>query len=84
MATLLYADGRREKVEPKNGTDFSLEELQGFVGGCVEIVRAPKEQILIVDDEGVLKEKELNCQASRIVKTFIAGDALLCESCQVR
>ena len=29
MALLVKVDGSAETVEPKNGTSFSLEELQG-------------------------------------------------------
>ena len=32
---LLKANGTKCDVLPKNGTDFSIEELQGFVGGYV-------------------------------------------------
>lgn len=33
MAQLINTDGSIKKVEPKNGTDFELEELQKFVDG---------------------------------------------------
>lgn len=32
MAKIYRANGDVETVEPKNGTDFQLEELQGIVG----------------------------------------------------
>lgn len=84
MALLIKTDGTEEKVEPKNGTDFSLEELQGFIGGLIEIVRATKNRILVVDDEGLFKEKEINWVASHYARTFIVGDALLCTNEEVR
>ena len=37
-AILIEATGRVQGVFPANGTDFSLEELQGFVGGYIEII----------------------------------------------
>lgn len=38
MAKIIYTDGREVDVTPKNGTDFSLEELQEVVGGYIEII----------------------------------------------
>lgn len=35
---ILYVDGREEFIEPKNGTDFSLEELKTIVGGYIQVV----------------------------------------------
>lgn len=37
-ATIIYPDGREEKVSPANGNDFSLEEVQKIVGGYIEVV----------------------------------------------
>ena len=84
MATLIHTDGTIETVKPQNGTDFSLEELQGFVGGLIEIVPATRGRILVVDDEGVLKQKEVNWCASYYARQFIVGDALLCKSTEVK
>ena len=33
MATLIKADGTQTEIQPQNGTDFSLEELQKYVDG---------------------------------------------------
>lgn len=33
LSTVIFTDGAQKNVEPSNGTDFSLEELRGFVGG---------------------------------------------------
>lgn len=39
MAYLIKTDGTVTEVHPANGTNFSLEELQKFVGGHIELVR---------------------------------------------
>lgn len=53
MDSILYTtDGGRRKVTPSNGTDFSLEELQGFVGGYIEIIRLGDNRLVIVNEEG--------------------------------
>ena len=54
-ARLIKEDGRLTEIEPKNGTDFKLKELQDYIGGLIEIVYLPNEFILIVDEEGLLK-----------------------------
>lgn len=35
MAKLVKADGSFSTIEPKNGKRFTLEELQGYVGGDI-------------------------------------------------
>lgn len=78
MATLLYADGRKETVNPKNGKTFELEELQGFVHGNIEIVHVRGNRLLVVDDEGLFKQLPMNFNASSVAGMLIVGDALLC------
>ena len=39
LSTVIFTDGAKKNVEPSNGTDFSLEELRGFVGGHIELVK---------------------------------------------
>jgi hypothetical protein len=96
MAILLRADGTEETVTPKNGTDFKLEELQGFVGGYIEIVsyfwtpqsrRRHRGKILVINEEGKLNGLPHNLRASEIYDApfdVIVGDALLCEEGEVQ
>ena len=83
MATLLYADGRKETVKPSNGKTFELEELQGFVHGYIEIVNVSEGRLLVVDDEGLFKPLSLNPNASAVAEMLIVGDALLCNSDEI-
>lgn len=58
MAELIKADGTVTVVTPKNGKVFTLEELRGFVGGCIEIVAVPPwdgSRLAVCDEEGKLK-----------------------------
>jgi hypothetical protein len=68
MATILYPDGRTEEVQPQNGTDFQLGELQAFVGGHIEVVpiRGDPRRILVVNEEGRLLGLPRNEQATRV------------------
>lgn len=52
LSTVIFTDGAQKNVEPSNGTDFSLEELRGFVGGHIELVRLSKSQVMVVNEEG--------------------------------
>jgi hypothetical protein len=80
----LKADTTVEAIRPDNGTDFSFKELQGYVGGYIEIVRLPNNYILVVDEEGLLKQKKLNKKASELAGQPIVGDVVLCKSKMVR
>jgi hypothetical protein len=51
MALLLRADGTREEVTPK-GSHWTLEELQGFVGGYIQQVMTTDGRFLIVNEDG--------------------------------
>lgn len=90
-ALILKTDGSVQKVQPANGSDFTLEELQGFVEGLIEIIDIGSDMIMVVNEEGkgVL---ELNKKATVIAKArsailphdYIAGNALMCPSDMVQ
>lgn len=52
MATLLKSDGTRKEIQPQNGTDFKLEELQAYVDGYIEIVNLQNGEILVINEAG--------------------------------
>lgn len=90
MAKIIKTTGEVIEVAPKNGTDFSLEELQTIVGGWIEIVNPRDGRLLCLDEEGKLKGKEHNHVATDIYhqafpqcKGFIVGDVLLCNEDQI-
>lgn len=93
MATVIHPDGREETVEPKNGTNFSLEELQGVVGGYIEILPLDSEDktIMVLNEEGKLTGLELNPKATFLTRDIglmpgdvIVGPVLVCLSEQVQ
>lgn len=75
-----------EVVEPANGTDFSLGELQGFVGGLIDIVELPDGLIMVVNDEYLFNGSPLNPLASAMVGEggHVRGDVLVCPSEMVK
>lgn len=91
-AALRTPDGAFIYKEPKNGTDFSLEELQEFVGGDIEIITLADDLIMVVNEEGKLFDLPFNEAATEILRgcsinstnDYIVGSALICESCLVK
>ena len=70
MATFLYTpepDERIEKVSPA-GPHWTLEELQGLVGGYIEVVRTVDHRWMVINELGKVLEPmlPLNKQATRV------------------
>lgn len=87
MATIYRTDGTSEEVEPKNGTDFTLDELQAVVDGYIEIVPSRDGRIIVLNEEGKLRELPVNLAASVLYGNrydFIVGDVLVCNDDQIR
>lgn len=91
MAKLIKTDGTVTEVAPKNGRNFTLEELRTLIGcDWIEIVRllGSGDSFLVVDEEGKLNGKERNSKATkmygRMPYDYIVGDALLCKEGEVR
>lgn len=51
-------------MQPNNGVKISLEEAQALVGGYVELVHLDDDNILLCDEEGLLKYKPINTLAT--------------------
>lgn len=97
MATLIRSIGTSEDVTPANGVDFRLKELQGYVGGHIEIVYLADGRLMVINEEGKLEELPVNAEATRLflidrMPTFeaarssavIVGDVLVCASWELR
>jgi hypothetical protein len=78
MAQLIKLDGTTSQIkgEKPNG-ELTLEQMQKAVGGFIELVYLPDKKIMVVDEEGLLKEKEINQIASSIAHGVIVGDVLI-------
>ena len=85
MCILIKTNGETRTVHPKNGKEWSLEELQGFVGGMIELFPTGKEgTIMVLHEEGKLQSNpKLNIEATHIASPnlmlgdWIAGDVLI-------
>lgn len=88
MAYHIKADGTITEVQPQNGTDFKLKELQQFVGGRIELVRTTDDRLMVINEEGKLLGLPLNKKATWLYihrqHDSIMGDVLVCESHEVK
>lgn len=90
MAIIIKTDGTILEIEPVNGKDFKLEELNAIVNGYIEIVYLNDGQIMVVNEEGLIKGLPYNKEATRRVfmgtylPYYIVGDVLVCNQKQVK
>ena len=90
MAKIYKANGEVLDIEPKNGKDFKLAELQEIVGGYIEIAQMKNNDIMVINEEGKLNDLPYNEKATEIYQhqvyfgDFIVGDVLVCKSKQVK
>jgi Domain of unknown function (DUF3846) len=63
IGTLYRASGVIETVQPHDGRKFTLKELQGFVGGYIELVPYTR-PFAYCNDEGLLDDLPVNSKAS--------------------
>lgn len=86
-AIVLSPNGQSSVVSPDNGNDFSLEQAQSIVGGYVEVIPLKNGKIMILNEEGKLKDLTLNRQATDLAHEsylpaddYIVGHVIVCES----
>lgn len=93
MALIIKSNLDTGTTDPKNGTDFTLEELQAAVGGFIQIITLPKSDlILVIDEAGKCKNLPANYFATKVARwagaimegDCICGDALLCKDREVK
>lgn len=91
MATLVKENGDKVEISPANGKMFELEEVQKLVGGYIEIIHLGKGDVMIIDEEGKLKNKTINSVATIVahmrhaINPFdcIVGDVVICKNNEV-
>lgn len=90
MAQLIKADGTIKDIEPKNGTDFQLEELQGYVDGDIDLINLFDGSVLVINDDG--KDRyPTNNKATNIAHDhhaiwdgdWIDGDVVMCLNSEI-
>lgn len=82
-AFIIQPDGNRVYIEPQYGKKFTLEEMQQFVGGYIEVVGKVKENdgttyILYGDEDGLPKRLLVNEPASYMLGYRVVGNIVFC------
>lgn len=85
MATLIKAStGAAETVAPANGKAFTLAELQGFVGGFIELLRLADGRLMWINEDGKRLELPSNPVADHLARKagiapwdWVVGDVLI-------
>lgn len=89
-ALLIKTTGESSFVTPKNGTDFTLEELYQLLGcDMVEVVYPAYESdcIFIIDEEGKLTGKDINYPATMMwgaQRDALVGDVIFCHTSMLK
>lgn len=79
-AIQITVDGQITEITPKNGTDFSLEEFYEYTNcDCIENVYLPNDKIMVVDEEGALREnRKVNETASKFLYIISVSEGKGC------
>ena len=88
QSVIFMASGSIKKVDPANGNDFSLEELNEIVDGYIEILHIG-DKLLVCNEEGKLQNLQYNATATRLInavgiKDYIVGNALFCDKDKIK
>jgi len=71
---VLHPDGSKTFIAPQSGEHYTLEELQEFVGGYIEVVPYPLgERMGIANEEGLCYRLEPNAEASELFGCPLVG-----------
>jgi hypothetical protein len=79
----IKTDGTIETVPQLEGGTFTLQELQDFVGGYIELVQLGNGTVMVVNEEGLLNKLPFNVNASRLASMNIVGDVLVCNASMI-
>lgn len=87
-ATLIKTDGTQVAVAPGHGDKFTLEELQDFVGGYIELAYKDEDMLIICNEEGKLHGLPINVVATTLwhekaswsYGDYLVGDVLVCDA----
>ena len=88
MGRLIRTTGE-ESDYPRAGKTYSLEELQGAVGGYIEIISLRDGRLMVLNEEGKLKALPPNPAATllarRVIQAadWVVGDVVVCNNDEV-
>lgn len=84
QSVIIMASGSIKKVNPVNGTDFSLDELNKFVDGYIEVLHI-EDKLLVCN----VNNLPYNAKATRLInaagiKDYIVGNVLFCDKEKIK
>ena len=84
MATVYDTErGEMKDIQPNDGKAFTLEELQGIVGGLIQLVYTYDGKRMYVNEEGKLQNLPYNALATAVYRDNafdrIVGNAIVIE-----
>ena len=93
-AKLIKVSGEVMEIEPKNGTDFKLDELHEHLNcSLIEVIYLNQDDIMVVDEEGKLTSNNvINVNATVLAQEnraivfwdYVVGDAIVCNRKMIR
>lgn len=86
MATIYHPADAPIDTTPENGKQFTLEEMQGIVGGYIQIINLGNGNVMVINEDGKLLNLPKNAHATIIAHQhkaifpldYIVGTALVC------
>lgn len=74
MATLIPALAEPQEVLPHSGEAFTLQELQLFVGGYIEMLRLGDGRVMFLNEDGKRENLPVNYRATAMMASRLRGD----------
>jgi len=86
MAKLIRANGEVVEIEPKDKDSFTLDEMQGYVNGWIEVVYLASGDVMVVNEEGKLDGLPINEKATELYGSIdtIVGDVMIINRNQIK
>lgn len=85
MARLITVNMDSNPIKPKNGTDFTLNELYELIGcSLVEVINIDRDNIMIVDEEGAINGSVLNSTVTSMYGHPIFGNVVICKRSELK
>lgn len=72
-AFIITTGGAMTPVFPKEGKEFTLEEMQEIVGGSIELLQLPEGRWMVINEEGKIHRLPLNGIATTIFQAAFRG-----------
>lgn len=79
-----------ENINPKNGTDFTLEEVYKYVGSPVQLLDISENEYALINEEGKIRDMEYNSLATELLDgillpgDYIVGNMMIVDKSQFK